>query len=115
MKTESESSSFANRCERPHHGANFVNCYATSFARTEDWGLGTETNYPGAALLGRKLSWAWYLQWENIKLIQDRRYRMQDTTKYKYPPSDASVSVSLGRVGDTFCEESRVADQEFPF
>ena len=40
---------------------------------------------------------------------------MQDTTKYKYPPSDASVSVSLGRVGDTFCEESRVADQEFPF
>ena len=83
--------------------------------RTGDRGLGTETNYPGAALLGRKLSCAWYLQWENIKLIQDRRYRMQDTTKYKYPPSDASVSVSLGRVGDTFCEESRVADQEFPF
>ena len=48
MKNESDSSSFANRCERPHHGANFVNCYETSFARTEDWGLRTETNYPGA-------------------------------------------------------------------
>ena len=81
--------------------------------RTGDWELRPIILVP--ALLGRKLSCAWHLQWENIKLIQDRRYRMQDTTKYKYPPSDASVSVSLGRVGDTFCEESRVADQEFPF